>query len=270
MKIVLAALDESFASSPVLTAATALANVLDAEVEAIHVKVDGGATALRTAERAEVPLRVVTGDVVERLVEAGAADEVAALVIGARGVPTDPRPLGATAEAVATRVARPVLVVPPDAAPPAVLRRILVPIEGAASSRSPRAVIELAEGANVEVIALHVLAADEIPPFTDQPQHEHSAWATEFIARYCPWGVGSVQLEIRIGRAEELVPRVAAESRCDLIALGWAQELAPGRAPVVRAALERSHRPVMLVPVRVARDPETSRVGATSAGGAFR
>ena len=217
-----------------------------------------------------MPLRIVTGDVVEQLVEAGAADEVAALVIGARGVPTDPRPLGATAEAVATRVARPVLVVPPDAAPPSVLRRILVPIEGDTSSRAPRAVIELARGANVEVIALHVLTADEIPPFTDQPQHEHSAWATEFIARYCPWGVGSVQLEVRIGRAEELVPRVAAESRCDLIALGWAQELAPGRAPVVRAALERSHRPVMLVPVRVAPDPETSRFSARSPEGAFR
>ena len=113
-------------------------------------------------------------------------------------------------------------------------------------------------------------ASDEIPPFTDQPQHEHSAWATEFVARYCPWGVGSVQLEVRIGRAEELVPRVAAESGCDLIALGWAQELAPGRAPVVRAALERSHRPVMLVPVRVAPNNGTSRLRVRPTQGAFR
>jgi hypothetical protein len=58
-----------------------------------------------------------------------------------------------------------------------------------------------------------------------------------------------VRLELRIGRAEDLVPRVAEESRSDLIALGWARELAPGRAPVVRAALERSGLPVLLVPV---------------------
>jgi hypothetical protein len=32
----------------------------------------------------------------------------------------------------------------------------------------------------------------------------------------------------------------------------WAQELEAGRAPVVRAALERGRVPVMLVPVHVA------------------
>jgi hypothetical protein len=53
-----------------------------------------------------------------------------------------------------------------------------------------------------------------------------------------------------VGRSGELVPLVADEHDCDLIALGWSQELAPGRAVVVRETLQRSRRPVFLVPVR--------------------
>lgn len=250
MKKVLAALDASFAVTPVLAAALSLGDLLEAEVEAIHVTTDAGPTVERSAEAVGVPLRVVAGEVVERLVEAGEADDVAALVVGARGVPTDPRPLGTTARAVATSVRKPVLIVPPDVAVPPTLRRILVPLEGTvSSSMAPASLIELARNARIEVVALHVLGSWDIPAFTDQPQHEHDAWASEFLARYCPFGIGSVRLELRIGRAEDLVPRVAEESRSDLIALGWARELAPGRAPVVRAALERSGLPVLLVPV---------------------
>lgn len=267
MKKVLAALDASFAVTPVLAAARSLGELLGAEVEAIHVKTDEGTTVQRSADAAGVPLRVVAGEVVERLVEAGGADDVAALVLGARGVPTDPRPLGATAQAVATGVLKPVLIVPPDVAPPAELKRILVPLEGTVSSSfAPRSLIALASEAKIDVVALHVLGSDEIPPFTDQPQHEHDAWTAEFRARYCPWGIASVRLELRIGRAEDLVPLVAEQSGSDLIALGWARELGPGRAPVVRAALERSHRPVMLVPVitEPAFDPSGSRRAGAS------
>ena len=61
--------------------------------------------------------------------------------------------------------------------------------------------------------------------FTDQPQHEVSAWTREFIQRYCPWGIGTLQLETRVGRIGELVPLVAEQCECDLIALGWSQQL---------------------------------------------
>jgi hypothetical protein len=129
---------------------------------------------------------------------------------------------------------------------------VLVPLEGSLStSLAPRSIVELARGANVDVIALHVHDSDSVPAFTDQPQHEHEAWAREFMARYCPWGIGTVRLETRVGRAAELVPAVADECGCDLIALGWAQELAPTRAPVIRSTLERVQMPVMLLPVRI-------------------
>src|SRR5262249_41440650 len=111
-------------------------------------------------------------------------------------------------------------------------------------------IIELAPEVELEVVALHVYDLDSLPAFTDQPQHEQPAWTLEFLQRYCPSGYRDVRLETRVGRSGELVPLVADEQSCDLIALGWSQELAPGRAVVVRETLERSRRPIFLVPVR--------------------
>jgi len=125
---------------------------------------------------------------------------------------------------------------------------------------APRAIVELAQGTELDVIVLHVHEEASLPLFTDQPQHEQPAWAREFLRRYCPWGIGAVRLEIRVGRSEELVPLVAEQTDADLIALGWAQQLVPGRAPVVRATLERARTPIMLVPVEVT-PPVASHAG---------
>lgn len=254
MKTVLAALDNSPAGRAVLAGARSLATVLDAEVEALHVRIDGQRTARKTAEAASVPFREVTGAVVERLVEAGSADGVVALAIGARGTPVARRPLGSTAAAVATALGKPILIVPPDAKS-SPFRRVLVPLEGTrSSSLALRAIFELAHGTEIDVRALHIHDQDSIPAFTDQPQHEQPAWAREFLHRYCPWGIDTVHLETRVGRSGELIPLVAEQCDCDLIALGWSQELSTGRAPVVRETLERSHRPLLLVPVELTAD----------------
>lgn len=252
MKTVLAALDNSLAGTPVLAAARALASLLEARVEAVHVRTNGDRTARNTAQAAGIPLSTVSGPVVERLVQAGQVEDVVALAIGARGTPSGRRPLGGTAAAVATALLKPVIVVPPDAPAREEFRRVLVPLEASLSaSLAPRTILELAREATVEAVALHVYDEDSLPPFTDQPQHEQAAWAQEFLARYCPAGLGSVRLETRVGRSDELVPLVADECGCDLVALGWSQELAAGRAPVVRGTLERSRLPVLLVPVRL-------------------
>lgn len=250
MKTVLAALDNSLAARPVLATARALASVLDAEVDGLHVQTNGDRTVRSAAEAAGVPIRTRRGPVVDSLLEESRADDVLALVIGARGTPGRGRPLGKTALAVATSLLKPVVVVPPNARDPDGLRRILVPLEGSAStSLAPRSVVKLARDTKIDVLALHVYDESSIPTFTDQPQHEQAAWAQEFLARYCPWDIGAVRLETRVGRSDELIPLVAEECGCDLIALGWSQELAPGRAPVVRAALARAHVPIMLLPV---------------------
>jgi hypothetical protein len=255
MKKVIAALDNSLAAGPVMATAVALARLLDAEVDALHVRVDGEEVALGAAEAVGLPLGEATGSPIEELIAATSPDDVVALVLGARGRPLGARPLGATALAVATSVVKPVVVVPPDAVRPGVLQRVLVPLEGTVStSLAPRSVVDLACSANLDVVALHVHDEADLPAFSDQPQHEADAWAREFLARWCPQGLDRAEFEVRVGRAEELVPLVAEQVEADLIALGWAQELAEGRAPVVRAALTRARVPVMLLPALV-REP---------------
>jgi nucleotide-binding universal stress UspA family protein len=250
MTRVLAALDNSLAGKAVLATARAFAALLDADVEAVHVQTDGDRTARNTAEAAGIPFQTLTGPVVERLVEAGRANDVVALAIGARGTPSARRPLGSTASAVASALPKPVMIVPPDADPPAAIRRILVPIEGLVShALAPRWFFEPAREAGIDVLALHIHDAESIPAFTDQPQHEQTAWTDEFVRRYCRWGIDEVRLETRVGRIGELIPAVATESDCDLIALGWSQELSTARAPVVRETLERATLPLLLVPV---------------------
>jgi nucleotide-binding universal stress UspA family protein len=265
MSKVIAALDNSLAANPVLMTALALGRVLDASVEAVHVPVDGDRVARTAAGAAQVPLRTTSGPVLERLIEIGQAPDVVALVLGARGSPLGRRPLGSTALAVATSLPKPLVIVPPDTRRPGHLRRVLVPLEGReAEGHTPRAIVELAQGEALDVVVLNVLEEASLPLFTDQPQHEHAAQVDEFLRRYCPWGIGKVRLEVRVGRCDELVPLLAEELDADIIALGWAQELESGRAPVVRGALTRGGTPVMLGPVNVI--PEDAVVAAAPAG----
>ncbi len=145
---------------------------------------------------------------------------------------------------------------PPHARPLETIRRVLVPLEGTTStSVAPRSIIEIAQGKDIEVLALHIVDTQSIPAFTDQPQHEQTAWAREFLTRYCPWGIGAVRFETRVGATATIIPEFAEESETDLIALGWAQNLAPGRAPVVRATLDRGRIPVMLIYVNSTPSP---------------
>jgi nucleotide-binding universal stress UspA family protein len=260
MRTVLAALDNSLAARPVLATATNLARVFGATVEAVHVGDDGDRIAAAEAAAAGVELRTLPGPTVPALVAASDDDRVAVLVLGARGFPVGGRPIGSTALEVITSLPKPVVVVPPDALPREGVQRVLVPLEGTArTSLAPKRLIELARDAHVELVALHVHDAETLPAFTDQPQHEAAAWRDEFVARYCPWGVHAVSMQVRLGRREEEIVRAAAETEVDLVALGWTQELAGGRAPVVRELLERGRTPVLLVPVQFVPDQPRNR-----------
>jgi nucleotide-binding universal stress UspA family protein len=252
MSKVIAALDTSLAANPVLRTAVALGDALGSEVEAVHVTVHGDRVARSAAGAAGVPYRTASGPVVERLVEIGRANDVVALVLGARGSPLARRPMGGTALAVATALSKPLVVVPPEARVRDHFRSVLVPLTGRdMEHHTPRAIVALAEGEELDVTVLHVLDELSLPSFTDQPQHEDEARVSEFLRRYCPWGIGKVRFEVRIGRREDVVPTVADEVNADIVALGWAQELEPDRTPVIRTMLTRSTVPLLLVPVQV-------------------
>jgi nucleotide-binding universal stress UspA family protein len=252
MKRILAAIDNSVAAGGVLATAATLAHLFGAEVDAVHVGEDGQRVASGAAAPAGLQLRTLHGPVVATLVGVADDDDVAAVVVGTRRLPVGGRPLGSTAVELITSLLKPVVVVPPDAEHPGTVRRVLVPLEGTvATSLAPKGLIELGRDADLEVVVLHVHDAGTLPAFTDQPQHDASAWREEFVARYCPWGVGNVSMAVRVGRGPEEILRAVGETGADLVAVGWAQELAAGRAPVVRELLERGRVPVLLLPVHV-------------------
>ncbi len=252
MRKIIAALDNSLAARAVLATAGNLAQLFDAEVEALHVGEDGDKVARGAAAAAGLQLQRVAGPTVPALVDAAAADDVAALVVGTRRLPVGGRPVGTTALDVITSLLKPVAVVPPDAVRRSALQRVLVPLEGTTvTSLAPKGIIELARDADLGVVVLHVHDAATLPAFTDQPQHQARAWADEFMARYCPWGIGNVRVELRVGRPAKEILAAAEETDAHLIVLGWSQEIDWGRAPVVRELLERGRIPVLLVPVRL-------------------
>ncbi len=248
-----------------LSVAATIANLYGATVEGVHVGEDHAALAA-AAQDAGVALRTVAGKPVEALARAAAADDVAAVVIGARGARADKRPAGSTALQLITRLRKPVVVVPLAAAPGRRIESVLVPLDGTtASAAALRETVEFARSAAAEITVAHVQERDSIPPFEDHLAHEVDAWSKEFIARYCPSATDAMlELRVRDGEPDEHVLDILRRSRCDLVALGWSQDLAHGRAAVVRRMLAESPVPVLLTPM--SEDPDFTLAAPDTAG----
>ena len=203
------------------------------------------------ASAAGVELREVTGSPIEQIVAAAQDPDVAALVIGARGVHGGPQPAGHTALEVITRVQKPVAVVPPHATPPKQIARILVPLEGTSqSSHALEDTIKLAHRRRLEILVLHVHSPATVPAFSDHDPHATTAWEREFLARYIATPHDRVSLLRRLGVPADDIVAVAHEIAADLIVLAWSQDLSPGRARVVAETLAHSKIPVLLIPVQ--------------------
>ena len=250
MTTILAAIDDSTAATPVLAVAGAMAALMDATVDVLHVREGDKRTAADVAEQRGFRVRVVEGDPQGEIVRAADDPAVDVVVIGIRGQPAGPRPAGHIALAVLEQVAKPVLAVPPDAplhhlSSP--IRRVLFPLEGTeVSSDAVTGVLHRLAAAGVELLGVHVFDATTVPAFWDEPGHAEQSWANEFVARWCS-SVG-VDLQLRRGAAPQVIAEVARSENVDLITLGWSQHLGPGRAEVVRAALTETGLPVLLVP----------------------
>lgn len=257
MTRVLAAIDCSAAARPVLSAANAVATLLGADVDALHVRERGWETAQAAADAAGVHLRLLSGRALERIIQEAGRPDVVAVVLGARATPGGARPAGHVATHLATSSRKPIVVVPPECAVPVRLRRILVPLEAVmATASAVDSVIVAAAAGGAEIVVAHVMTEQALPPFTDQPQHEVEAWTEEFRRRYCDHP--EVRLEVRIGVPRERILALAEELRADALILAWSQRLAAERAALVRSVLEHSRIPVILVPVaRSAKRPRT-------------
>jgi hypothetical protein len=209
------------------------------QARALHAREDDSDAPNRLA-RAAIELRETTGQPVAAIIEATRAPDVAALVLGVRGVHGGPQPAGSTALDVITRVAEPVVVAQPHTTRPGGFRRVLVPLEGPSESSRPlAATIERGIRADIEIIALHVHSPASLPAFSDHAHHETPAWEREFIARFVQAAHEGARLICRMGVAADDVGAVARDADADLIALAWSQDLGPGHARVVRETLAR-------------------------------
>jgi len=218
-------------------------------------------TAVPVAETAAVIARLTGGDVRELRLAAGLSPEHAAGRVlraldrpgTACGVLAGGEPSRAVWSRVARQAAKPVVLVPDGlSGQPPRLRRVLLPLDG--TPQSAAAVAAVAERfalGGAELVVLHVFGPDTVPMFWDQHAHAGQAWTREFLARYC--AVPGARLELRVGIAAEHVVQVAGAEDADVITLAWSQRLEPGRAPVVRRALQDAEVPVMLIPVAPAR-----------------
>jgi nucleotide-binding universal stress UspA family protein len=248
---VLAALDETAAASSVLAAGHEIARVFHADVAAVHVVQDGAERVRTLAAQEGVPLGELQGSPGVRLARVlEDDDEAVALVVGARPRAQGQREIGSTALEVVTTVHKPVFAIPPELPVGFAIHRVLVPLEGSPSTSSAYPMVETPEAERVEIVILHVLEENMLPAFSDQPQYEWEEFGREFLARFSPWPIERVRLETRVGRPEHYILAVARETKCDLIALAWEQELAPGRARIVRDTLRHGTIPIVLVPVK--------------------
>ena len=251
MITVLAALDTNASARPVLSTAIAIAALFDATATALHVRENGASVAEQLASAAGVELREVSGSPIEQIVVATQDPDVAALVLGARGVHGGPQPAGHTALEVITRVPKPVAVVPPHAQPREQLARILVPLEGTdESSRALDDTIKLAHRRQLEILVLHVHSPATVPAFSDHDPHATRAWEREFLLRYIASPHDHVSLLRRLGVPADDIVAAAQDASADLIVLAWGQDLSPGRARVVSETLAHGSIPVLLLPAR--------------------
>lgn len=143
---------------------------------------------------------------------------------------------------------KPVAVAPRLAVPTRAIDRALVPLDGTAEAAGALTeTMRLLSGAGVQLLVLHVFEPSTVPRYWDQPAHAESVWAQHFTSQF--HDVPGVRLQWRTGKPAESVLDVARSEGVDLIALGWRQRLAPGRARTLRRTVADATVPLLIVPV---------------------
>jgi nucleotide-binding universal stress UspA family protein len=249
MSKVVAAIDHSDTSKPVVKMAQALADLLDAWVEVVHVVEDNDDAKHPLTLEAGPPVRHLSGDAVDVLSSVAAEEGVVAVVIGARAHSGDPRPAGHVAMVLAGLTDKPVVVVPPGSHPPERLRTVVVAMEGTrAKARALQRSIEISARAGLEIVVVHFHDEYSIPSFSDQVQHEAEAYAQEFFSRHLI-GAPKMRLELRLGNPAIEVLAAIASAQAELVAVGWPRSGDPRQGAVAKEILERSPVAVLLVDV---------------------
>jgi nucleotide-binding universal stress UspA family protein len=284
---IVVALDGSPAAVTALPVARGLAGQLGATLEALHVTPEAMAVAAvrrrLQLEQDSVALHLEVGDAVEGLLHTIEQPEVALVVLTTHGRSLDPgRGLATVAEAVAARTTRPILLVRPEATAPSGptgVRRLLIPVDGTPVTMAGlRAATTMAARLGAVIDLLSVVDPRQpgplergwlTPPFyVDQPQREWPQWRSEVVTHFrggpaaCPAAV-PVRVSVAVGDIGEEIARFAGEHRTDALVLVRGSHLEPGRGRIVRAVLDHTPCPVLLVASPASTDggavPQASR-----------
>lgn len=145
---------------------------------------------------------------------------------------------------ILTGTPKPVVVVPPGVhCVTPVIRRVLLPMDGAPDTAEAVAGVVTHLADDTIVTATHVFDPATVPPYWDQAVHAAAAWLDEFAARNLPAGA---HLQLHRGKPVTEVLAEAEHCGADLMVLGWKQHAEAGRAPLVHSALAGGV-PVLLV-----------------------
>jgi hypothetical protein len=261
MPHLLAAIDDSAATGPVVALAQWFAALLDVEVVALHVSEDGdGLTAQAAADAAGVKFELRDGDPAHTIRDAATDSEVRAIAIGARGLPAYKMPAGHVALDLIRSVAKPVIVVPPDVRIPSDARlRVLAPVdEDPRSAAVLRRFLEEMHRSDLELVLLRVFDAEHMPMFADHGTYDADIFVEEFVRRTVPSESARTTVEMRVGHPARTILAVERELASDVVVLGWGRNLTGERASVVKRLLAHSRTPLILLPAsQTANDVDT-------------
>jgi nucleotide-binding universal stress UspA family protein len=274
---VVLALDGSAAAATALPFARSVADDVGATLEIVCLVSAAGRHAdarkwvhvdLQTGE--ELQLWPNAHDPVAAILEAARKPCVELLVLTTHGrVVESERHFGRVAHGVAARTDAPVLLVRPEAIshpasrPCGPLRRLLVPLDGTPTTAGAlRPATELARRLGAALDLLYVVSPNApptteagsigAPRYVDQPRHEWPAWRDRVIDHLSS-AVGrlpsqrSIRVLLSVGDIASEIARCAAEQHSDAIVLVRRSRLEVGRARVLRAVLDRTPCPVLLM-----------------------
>ncbi len=270
---ILVPLDGSSRATVALPVARAFAELEGATLHIVHI---GEATVPPSAVLEKLGLTPeqlrgcvldqATGPPAARIVRLAGERGNVLIVLSTHTATDKPRgALGRVAEEVLCKAPCPVVLVQPErGVEPWLLRKILLPHDGTpttAAAVSPAA--DLAIQAGAELLVLHVAEPGArrptepgtlvTPRYVDQPQHEWSSWAREFLERLAALGPcpAAVRLRLLLGTGEpgvEIV-RAAEEHDCDLIVLGWHGQLAAEHASTLKTVIREAGFPLFALRV---------------------
>jgi nucleotide-binding universal stress UspA family protein len=269
----LLAIDGSPAAATAFPLARIIARQLHAVVEVLHVAT-GAALDPKLWERLRpmlqdgeaLQVRANAGEPASVILQAAREPGVDVVVLTTHGRIIEPgRALGRVAQAVIANTRRPVLLGRPEAAGTVnqPLRRLLLPLDGTPTTTSAlRPAVDLASRMRAELYVLYVAPPNQprsaeagavrLPQYVDQPQHEWPAWRERVVNQLCAClgsggAVPPFRIAVAYGDIAQEIGRAAEKQNSDAIVLVRRSHLEVGRARVLKAVLERTPCPVLLV-----------------------